>query len=650
MYSVIIQNQKTIDEFTDYHPLFLEAMKKGKVGVCKWIESGRTIDTALPDLSYMTDDKDEWRAVIVRLEGDGTGGHPADLRNPYDFQENKDKTRSTIVEESNIPLIRLCQMLGGVPEPDVEFKAVLKDSENKNEIPHIIYEPVEDEESEKRNRVYEDLVNKYRFNGKPPKSIVIITVRKDYSEERISSESWKMHKESESSDFWKRNHYPSKCRFLVYDYKTLGNNHLEYDKFCFWMSILLLSLNEIDPSTLQAYRLYDLSIDIDKISLEDNFEDTLTLVRSVKEQIERELRREREKSKDVKPEIPEFEMTVDVPIEEIDDRGICVNPRRYGLFSSGILSETGRWTQDKDQSVRSFESAIQVAERTLDVKADQTRADCKYPGGPVVALDKFQREDMEEKINELYDAIIEIQENLPSRLSDSEKVNQKSEKVKNYLRKRFSKASALISLGLTAFVIILGFVFSFLDATKEHAPSYDTVMIPIAAGIVFSAVCAFIVVLIQKGKLNSLIREFNDVFSKAIAKLNGSTDNYSKYLSSVASHTRGCTYIVESEKIDYYQESGKARKMKHVKALSLFITKIRIWAKAFNLNKLEEADTYEYVEADTETEPSENELYTFETDGEYPVNLNSSGKVIYSPFEFVKTIRIEREELYCDTD
>ncbi len=647
MYTVIIQNQSTIDDFTGYHPLFLEAMKKGTVGVCKWIESGTTIDTALPDLSYMTDDKDEWRAVIVCLEGDGKGGKPTDEKNPYDFLENKDKSSASLIESSDIPIIRLCQMLGGVPEPDLEFRSELRESSKEHEIPHIVYTPVE---NDAQKQAYQKLVDRYKFNGKLPKSIVVVTVRKDYSEEKISSKDWVVHKESESSDFCKRNHYPSKCRFLVYDYKTMGNNSLECDKFRFWMAILLLSLNEIDPSTLQAYRLYNLSIDIDKIALEEDFEKTLKLILSIKKQVERELKREREKASQTDPDLPDFEMTVDVPIEEISDKGVCVNPRQFGLFSAGVLSETGRWSQEKDQAVRGFERAIQIAERTLDVKADQTRADCKYTNGAVSSLDKFQREDMEGRINELYDTIIDIQEILPSRLSNSEKIHQKSEKVKDFLKKRFSGKAAIVSVAMTAFVVVLGFVSAFLDATGEHTPSFRSVIVPIAAGVLLSTLCAFLVVLLQKKKLNALIRDFNAVFRNAIARLNGSAGDYSKYLSSVASHTRGCTYLVESEKVDYYLDSGKIRKLKHIKALSLFITRIRIWAKAFNLCSMDDLETYDYVEADLETEPSENEIYTFEVDGEYPVELNRSGKYIDSPFGFVKTIRIEREELYNDAD
>ena len=69
-YSVIIQNAKTIEEFAKYQALFADALKSNRIGVCKWNESGTTVETALPELNSLTDDKEEWRAIIIRFIDD----------------------------------------------------------------------------------------------------------------------------------------------------------------------------------------------------------------------------------------------------------------------------------------------------------------------------------------------------------------------------------------------------------------------------------------------------------------------------------------------------------------------------------------------------------------------------------------------------
>ena len=50
MYSVLIQNQKTMESFRQFHPIFMEAISDEKIGICQWLEAGTTIDTTVPGL------------------------------------------------------------------------------------------------------------------------------------------------------------------------------------------------------------------------------------------------------------------------------------------------------------------------------------------------------------------------------------------------------------------------------------------------------------------------------------------------------------------------------------------------------------------------------------------------------------------------
>lgn len=657
MYSVLIQNQRTIEEFTEFHPLFLEALNKNQIGICKWNESGTTIDTALPDLAYLTDDKDEWRAIIVCLEGDGTSGEETDSRNPFDFSVNKSAAEQqngensgvqnngyVSVKESRVPLIRLTQMLGGVPEPEIEF--VPKKIEEKGAATKVVFEPVW---NERDNAEYERICRKYKFDGKLPSSVIVVTVRKDYSDEGVTGKTWRVNKEYESSDFCRRNRYPDICRFLVYDYRAMGANQLEYDRFCFWTAILILALNIIDPSALQAYRLYNLDIVLNKNRLEENFSDSIRKLKTVMEMISREIRREKDNNPDVDPSLPDFEIAVDVPVEQLVPDEICVKTKQFGLFGSGTLSEIDRWTHAKNNAVKDFEKAVKSAERTLNIKADQTRSSCRCTEEDVIGLDTFQREDLTEKVYQIYDSIIEIQNNLPEKLSESDRIESRSTAVKKFLSKRFEFGPAVIFMLITAALVVLGFATAFLDRSIEiNSATILTALKPAACAIGLAAVVSLLVVIVQKLKLNSLIDDFNNVIYTSIGKLNASAGSYSDYLSAVASHTRGHTYLIESEKVDYYEESGRAKKLKHIRSISAMITKIKIWTRAFNLKDVDTSEIEEYVEVNLEEKPAENSLYTFDYDESYPVMLNDSGKTVSSPFSFVQKIKIEREELYRD--
>lgn len=74
MFTVLIQNEKTLNSFYDHLPIFngfLQSEENEKsFEICEWNESGRTIEEALPELHSLTDDKSSWRALIVRYEDD----------------------------------------------------------------------------------------------------------------------------------------------------------------------------------------------------------------------------------------------------------------------------------------------------------------------------------------------------------------------------------------------------------------------------------------------------------------------------------------------------------------------------------------------------------------------------------------------------
>lgn len=243
--------------------------------MCKWIEAGTTIDTALPEIGNLTDDKKEWRAVIVRYIDDNCmAAFESDVRNPYDFLINRDAEDS--VEESPIPLVRLTQMLGGVPPLEIKFKAEILREAHK--APRTIYVPIENTQ---RERAHKELTAKYAFDGKLPSSILIISVRsKSYQAESLGR-SWLAHKESESSEFWKRNHFPSICRFMVYDIEKQGPIQKEADDFGFWYSVMLMAINEWDSSTIQAYRLYTLGVFMNSDAMSESFHMCLKSRKSV---------------------------------------------------------------------------------------------------------------------------------------------------------------------------------------------------------------------------------------------------------------------------------------------------------------------------------------------------------------------------------
>ena len=344
-YSVIIQNAKTIEEFAKYQALFADALKSNRIGVCKWNESGTTVETALPELNSLTDDKEEWRAIIIRfIDDDCMAACQSVPQNPYDFLINQNNGDD--VHENDVPLVRLTQMLGGIPTIEVDFEPEVITEEHM--APRIIYTPVVDKT---KAEVRRELVRKYQFDGRLPSSIIIVSVRernddKD-SEEDVDS-TWLSRRESESSEFWKRNQYPGICRFLVYDYKKLGAVQREADNFNFWLSVRLLSTNVVDAATLQAYRLYTVKSIIDKKKMREAFQTVSNRLRSAKQALERDVRKDIESQICEEEELPNYRVEVPVALKLPLSESREVKMKSFRLLSSGTLSDVNAWDKQRE--------------------------------------------------------------------------------------------------------------------------------------------------------------------------------------------------------------------------------------------------------------------------------------------------------------
>ena len=83
-----------------------------------------------------------------------------------------------------------------------------------------------------------------------------------------------------------------------------------------------------------------------------------------------------------------------------------------------------------------------------------------------------------------------------------------------------------------------------------------------------------------------------------------------------------------------------------MKASNLFLDKLRKWSCAFYMDTNFNPETQDNFRIDIELSPQNNYLYTFENGKEYAVPLNETGDEVISPFEFVKKLNIDREELF----
>ena len=248
-----------------YDFLLDEYAAVGAFEVCDWHPEGNSVATVVPDLPQIVLDDEPWRAIVVAdLRDKGIAAKDdRHFDNPFDYPESYQRGIDAALEESPRPVVRLAQMLGGLPEkaviswPDVEGMkegrvggAATVAPMSSDERPSAlgvslrgigIDYPMADDRF--------DLLDRYRLGVVRPESIVLITPREvdedlavekmtEISQERKQAERYRQGLLAEANvrtltseertvlegetpvDFWQRNDYPASVRFIVCDQRA----------------------------------------------------------------------------------------------------------------------------------------------------------------------------------------------------------------------------------------------------------------------------------------------------------------------------------------------------------------------------------------------------------------------------------------------
>ena len=642
MYTILIQNQKTFESFQKFHPLFLEYLNKEKIGVCRWVESGTSVDTALPELCAMIEEKEKWRAIIVHLEDEECmKKYERDVNNPFDFLINKEK--HDCYQESVVPLVRLTHMLGGVPAPEVSYEAYeMLDGQNNSK---IIYKPVV---SQEKQEMYDKLVQMYEYDGKKPEDIILITIRKvEKTQNKSVVSSWTEFNEIQSSNFWENNHYSSISRFITYDLQKLGKNELEADMFKFWNIVLLLSINTINPNELQAYRLYRANIDISREILNKQIQHFALRLNGEKQYIEQVVQQELNKQLSEKKLLPNYQITIPVLLEDSKTSQLFIDKKIFHLLGQSTNDELLKWNNAKDEVEMKLRSNIKQINRKLDESAERMHGLCSVRESEVLRLNKYQKRELRDELTSLYEYILYMQKDMEIQ-QDSYKtqLKEKSDIVKNFIKNKLNTRQVKHILFVICTLITISMLPALFYMVIKDVGSLTSL---ISFGLILIDVVAITILgmlAVQKSTLHDYVTLYNVSLNVALNKINKNKEVYSKFLSSIASHSRGCSYLQILEHKKFVLNNLEESIQNHLRSIDLTMLSLDKWKKAFYLNSQKEYTFVQEDSFDLDIPPINNRIYTFEYGNTYSIPMNASGLTIDSCFEFVQKLEIVREEIY----
>lgn len=643
MYSVLIQNQKTIELFQEFHPLFMEAMNRNQIGVCRWMEPGTTVDTALPELRELIEDKEEWRAIIVRvIDEDDMGQYAYDPRNPFDFKYYHEQKRE--YGESPIPLVRLTNMLGEVPAPEIKYEAVEILEDNKS--PRLVYQPKKSDDEEE---LYQELLDKYDFDGKRPTEIILISVRRGrkVKKDRIE-QAWTNYKEIESSNFWKINPYDKSCRFVVFDLKHQGNTELDADMFRFWTSVLHIAQNPVEPDELQAYRLYRMNIKLDKGALQNSIQKCANRLHGVSILMTQRIQTEDNRWRLEHKKLPSYRMEVPVVLDLPRHNNISVDHGMFPVLTNNVDTDLRRWNELSKESEQKLKETAGSAEVALDEAAEMMRDFRSVREQDVLQLNKYQRKMMDVDLRGLYSLFLDSQKQLPdSKKAVNDQLKETSQEVRQHLKFRINSSQILnlawILLLLIAMVVVPGVVVHYTRDTG-NVRSIVTALLVLLDLFVLPVL---LLVIIQKKEMTEKIRNYNLALGAAVGKIAESSELYSNFLGSMVSHSRGQSYLQILKKKKFSLSNTRIAIDLHMKAVDAMMLSLEKWNKAFYLNANFNQSYYDEDDGfEISIQPMKNRLYTLEYGHSFDIPLNNSGAKIQSPFDFVDKLELTREELY----
>ena len=635
MYTVIITDNKTSRDIIAFKPLFMPYVHKGDIDFCEWNEGGDHILAALPNPYKLVGKKDKWRAVII--------ANPAssNSKNPFDH------CLSAQNDEPNpagafIPLVRLTQMIGGVPKNPALPSAATGEEANAAETKTgKAVQPVNPNEADTR----------FEFLAARPIEMVLISLRQKNEEEQPQhqiEQSWNHRFEAENSMFWARNQYPDLCRFVLFDIENPAHAFYHKNLFAFWCSVLTITVNDIPPSELQAYKLYRASVELDTEAFKteaSQYYNKLNFYKSTLLQESEKLIVPADPDKTDDP--PDIKARVPLIFNRYDPESMSVDSQRFGLSKDCPVQDDVEWQKQISTVQQSCRKFCKAPMRALDTAAGYARTVAIVDPRKVTDLNQYQMQDLLESMEMAENRMLttETSNTLDGQAFQSE-IREADREIQKLLRTRMTKRITILAGVLAVVLYFLSFLPFFIHTITEEGSGLRAILLILLFSLAM-AVGGFITLIVMRYALGKKIRSFNNNISALKEKVFDSAQRFATWLSEAATYMKGASYlaVLSNEKHDL--TSQRYILYRHTHTLDKYIHNCRWCMSLYNLSPELTADFTGSTDFDVTQAPDTNMAYAPETPScACEIPLNKSGEKLVAPYRFIKALTMKREEVY----
>lgn len=666
MLTVIIY-KKSSQEFIDkYRGLFEIYRDKGDIAFCFWDEHGTDISSALPQLTSIVGGERKWKAIValpmeeLNSESDiETDIFDVKKDNPFDYICNAEAEPP--VHESKIPLIRLAQMLGGVPLVNRHYENRMMEETDFEEDGKgkKIYKKrlkVERKESEAylddQQILWDEINNKYSFTCEKPTYLYLFAAREPREIEiPVVTDIEVMNRhENDSSLFWYRNRYPAKARFLVQDCSKNENAYFYEDRFSFWMTVLVLALNDFPTGTLEAYKLYNVRSVVDLEKLHRLFSDYYNRLDGAKLSASRqiiELKKSVQFTGELE-ELPFYHIDIPVDLKEIKGKDLYISGKDIGLSGNCPVEEEPWFRQEVRQKNQMLEKIYRSTRRILDRASFSARLSAKVLDEEIHDLDEYQFEEMKEELSEMEREILITGSSsvLPLKVY-TDALDRAEKSAVTSMKKRMYRKKTILACGFALAVYLAGFLPDIVYQMIDGNALLPVLCMSLFGCGIMAIVCLcclfhFRLIIMMK------IHDYNGMITNFLSGVRGSGDKFSKYLSKIASYMRGRYMLQALERKSIVSNEGIIMLTKHVEHLRAQMDIISNWLKDFERSPLPDMGEAgrSYIDFDFDIPPEKNRQYFLQLDN-FTLTVHAlGGEKISVPYPFVTGLEIKREWLY----
>lgn len=654
-----------------YRSLFAPYENKGLISFCLWNESGKDIESALPDLAEIIEDKPEWRAIVVVTPHD-----KSELmhQNPFDYVgANQNRV---VLQESEHAVIRLSHMLLGFPalgtkafEESISYVDELSGEKIIRPVNALSAEQIKElanndqtsfkkvftevNYSEKEILAYNKVAQKYSGFEDRPQEVLMTTIRllgEDYTKVQLVN-AWQDKLESQSSGFWKRNNYSSGTRFLCYEVTKTDYVSQEKEMFEFCVCILCLAINRINPSTLQAYRLYDMRVNWDEAVFGEVINRHLNELNAIDDAISERLDRTQINYDNKKTDLL-FSQDVQIVLENDDVNSLLMNDFKLNFASDYPFDEKVRWIEQVHNKKKAIDSFLKQPRRAVSRAIVEMRNKLNSYKFLDKELSLYQIEDLNDYMRDLKsDMTVMNTESILDREKFENSMERQSKKVQRIMNSRLTVKKILLAFGLAFIVLLVGYFPFLFFSFKESSIIFSQSIIIVFLAAIFMTLAGFIALFGLRQALYKQIERYNNSIRKVVSRMKKDLVAYQNYLSCLTNYMKAKALINSVAKREANKTNLTELLYLHKRWIDKTKKKVERWRIAFGVARKEEHLQNSTLFFEAEREPAENPLYQLETPcGEHYIPINSSGDVIVAPYKYIKQFNVQRINIYDELE